>query len=72
MVESQDLLTQSYERSLDGRLAIMESQIEYARGLEFEGLLTATQIEGLDALIAAYEKLYATKLQNQDKDTKKL
>ena len=67
MVEIQDLLTQSYAKSLDGRLAIMESQIEFARGLELEGLLTEAQLDGLDALIAAYEKLLNKKDDNQKK-----
>ena len=67
MVEIQDLLTQSYAKSLDGRLAIMESQIEFARGLELEGLLNETQLDGLDALIEAYEKLLNKKDDNQKK-----
>ncbi len=67
MVETQDLLTQSYAKSLDGRLAIMESQIEFARGLELEGLLNKDQLDGLDALIAAYEKLLNKKDDNQKK-----
>ena len=75
MVAIQDLLTQSYSKSLDGRLAIMESQIEFARGLELEGLLTEEQLKGLDALIAAYEKLsnaVSERSDNQDENQKKI